>query len=77
MPKLVGPTKAAKLAKVSRATIYRATADGRLRSSVGKDKKLVFTTEDVLAYRKLREAWYASGRASSTHGNMRLTRDVG
>ncbi len=57
--KVYGATEAAKAAGVSRATIYRAIANGRLKPSANKGGRLRLTDRDVQSYVMLRRAWYA------------------
>ncbi len=63
--KQYGATEAAKAAGVSRATIYRAIANGRLKPSANKHGKLKLEAKDVEAYVLLRRAWYAAATASA------------
>jgi predicted site-specific integrase-resolvase len=60
MSKLYGATEAAKMAGVSRATICRAVADGRLKPSLDENGKRRFTLKDIESYVMLRRAWYST-----------------
>jgi predicted site-specific integrase-resolvase len=63
MKELIGAAKAAKMAQVSRATIYRAIRDRRIKPSLNKNGKYVFKSEDVQRYIDLRNAWYSAPSA--------------
>ncbi len=57
--RLYRATEAAKEAGVSRVTIYRAIASGRLKPSADKNGRLRLEQQEIKRYVRLRRAWYA------------------